>query len=264
MSDSQSLTTTSSSSIATLNVLNLVAYIANVGLVNGVPSLLNLPDNAEVSAKYQTLVTPAGWAFAIWGLIFLMQAIWSIVQIAVPAARSNPQVLEGVGKKYISVCFFQAAWTFAFGYEQMTLSMAFMLGILYYLYKIYKAQQGVADDQDDDVMDNNASSSSNAAYWLFQFPFGLHLGWIVAASLVNANLVLVAYGASASFMYAAAITTVLLAFGVASFTLYTESQKEHSPTVVIPVVLVWALVSISCYLLLLLSCSETNFLYDCC
>lgn len=227
--------TTTGSTIATLNVLNLVAYIANVGLVNGVPSLLNLPDNAEVSAKYQTLVTPAGWAFAIWGLIFLMQAIWSIVQIVVPAARSNPQVVDGVGTKYISVCFFQVAWTFAFGYEQMLLSMVFMLGILYYLYQIYVCQQAVLGQNDD--------MASSKTYWLFQFPFGLHLGWIVAASLVNANLVLVAYGASASLMFAAAVTTVLVALVVAIFTLFRESQKEHPPTVVVPMVLVWALVS---------------------
>lgn len=231
---------TTRSAIVTLNILNLVAYIANVGLVNGVPALLDLPDNAEVSAKYQTLVTPAGWAFAIWGLIFLMQAIWSIVQIAVPSARSNPQVVEGVGKKYISVCFFQCAWTFAFGYEQMLLSMVFMLGILYYLYQIYVSQQAVLDQHDD--IDNTAFSKN---YWLFLFPFGLHLGWIVAASLVNANLLLVAWGASAPFMFVAAVVTVLVALGVASFTLYKESQKQQPPTVVIPVVLIWALVRLS-------------------
>ena len=54
-----------------LNVLNFAAYVLNIGLVNGVPFLFKLPDNGEISQKYQTIVTPAGWAFAIWGLIFL-------------------------------------------------------------------------------------------------------------------------------------------------------------------------------------------------
>ena len=240
-SDPSSSSSTRSDSIAALNVLNLVAYIANVGLVNGVPSLMNLPDNGEVSGKYQTLVTPAGWAFAIWGLIFLMQAIWSIVQIAVPSVRSNPLVVQGVGHHYIAVCAFQVAWTFAFGLEQIAMSMMWMLGILVYLFRIYVAQETVLQrEHDHDDSAQVVSYSKN--YWLLRFPFGLHLGWIVAATLVNANLVLVAYDASTSTKFAVATATVMIALGVATATLFKEYKKSY-PNVVVPSVLVWALVS---------------------
>lgn len=232
--------TTQRNAVATLNILNLLAYIANVGLVNGVPSLMNLPDNAEVSSKYQTLVTPAGWAFAIWGLIFLVQAIWSIVQIAVPSARSNPLVVRGVGYHYLVVCAVQVAWTFAFGLEQIAMSMVWMLAILYYLFRIYVSQEAVLQEDESEI--EGVSYSTN--YWLYRFPFGLHLGWIVAATLVNANLVLVAYDVSTSTRFGSAIATVIIALSVAALTLYKEYKKEH-PNVVIPFVLVWALNAIS-------------------
>lgn len=45
--------------------------------------LLNL-----VSAAYPTLFTPAGWAFAIWGLIFIMEGVFAIYQL-LPSVRST-------------------------------------------------------------------------------------------------------------------------------------------------------------------------------
>ena len=56
-----------SRAISSLNVLNVVAYVGNIVMMVLPQALFHLPDNAELSAKYQTIVTPAGWAFSIWG-----------------------------------------------------------------------------------------------------------------------------------------------------------------------------------------------------
>ena len=238
MSTSNTASTTGNA-IATLNVFNLVAYIANVGLVNGVPSFFNLPDNGEMSRRYQTIVTPAGWAFAIWGLIFLVQAIWSVVQVAVPSIRSNPLVLNGVGYDYIWVCACQVAWTFAFGFEQINLSLVFMLGILYFLVRIYRKQQALLEQEND-----TATVPFSKNYWLLRFPFGIHLGWITAATLVNVNVVLVAYNNvfSGTLQFYAALLTLLITLVVSAGVLLNQVEKPY-PDVVIPLVLVWALVS---------------------
>jgi hypothetical protein len=49
---------------------NVLAYVMNVLITYGigVGGLFDRPTNGELSEKYQTLVTPIGWAFAIWGL----------------------------------------------------------------------------------------------------------------------------------------------------------------------------------------------------
>ena len=52
-----------------LNAVALVAtvvinYLSNTGVFNG-------ETMATISAKYQNLFTPAGYAFSIWGLIYL-------------------------------------------------------------------------------------------------------------------------------------------------------------------------------------------------
>ena len=62
--------TTSTSRLTCVNYFNILAYFVNVVITYGigVAGILDLPTNDELSAKYQTLVTPVGWTFSIWGL----------------------------------------------------------------------------------------------------------------------------------------------------------------------------------------------------
>ena len=67
-----SLTSPSSNGcrLTCMNYVNILAFAINVVVTYGigVGGILDLPTNDELSAKYQTLVTPIGWAFAIWGV----------------------------------------------------------------------------------------------------------------------------------------------------------------------------------------------------
>mmetsp|Transcript_37668 Transcript_37668/g.40886 ORF Transcript_37668/g.40886 Transcript_37668/m.40886 type:complete len:88 (+) Transcript_37668:1-264(+) len=52
--------------------LNLLFYILNSLATYSIQlGWLDLPNNGDLSDKYQTLVTPFGLSFSIWGLIFL-------------------------------------------------------------------------------------------------------------------------------------------------------------------------------------------------
>jgi len=210
---------------------------------DGLPSLFHLPDNAELSAKYQTIVTPAGFAFAIWGVIFTMQAIWATIQLLLPSFRENPLVREGVGYNYILVCAFQIGWTFSFSLEHITMSLIWMVAILYFLVRIYQEQNKVLEEFGPEAFNSN--------FWLLRFPFTLHLGWIIAATLVNINVVLVSHGVVAPIQFASAILSLATALVVGLIALYMqkcvfeEEEGERAPDVTIPLVLVWALNAIS-------------------
>lgn len=223
----------SESTPSSLNILNMAAYIANIGLVMGIPSLFHLPDNGEQSRRYQTIVTPAGFAFAIWGLIFTAQAIWATLQLVLPQFRTNPLVVQGVAYQYVAVCAVQVAWSVSFALDQIAMSMMWMASILYFLFCIYQQQNNVLLESDSEDFSTN--------FWLLRFPFTLHLGWIVAATLVNFNLLLVAYGFAATVQFAVGILTLAIALLVGSGVLYMQKGKA-TPDVTIPLVLVWALV----------------------
>ena len=221
--------TSSQPAIATINYLNVAAYAANAGATYciGALGLFDAPTNAELSEKYQTIVTPAGWAFAIWGVIFTMQLVWSTVQL-LPSFRANPLVIDGVGWYYLAVCGAQIAWTVTFSFELMLLALFFMLSILYFLLKIVSSQYKLG------------GAVTTRDYWLLKFPFSIHAGWIVAASLVNINLVLVKYGTRGSVQFVMAILSLVLLLLANTYFLHLAC-----PDFVIPCVLAWAAVRVT-------------------
>lgn len=206
-----------------VNYANVAGYILNALFVFGAPSF-GLQDNATLSAKYQTLVTPAGYAFGIWGIIFTSQFIWSIVQ-CFPSFRSEELVVKGVGYNFVWACLAQALWTVAFGLEKIPLSLAAMVLILIPLVMIVTQ---FAAMQADNV----------AQYWLLKFPFEIHAAWIMAATLVNINVLFVAESSSAHVQTAVGWASLAVVVLVGLF--YTLKK-----TWVVPCVLVWASVAIS-------------------
>lgn len=207
------------SKLQAVNYANIVAYLLNVGVTYGVGVSGYFPTNAELSAKYQTLVTPSGYAFAIWGVIFLAQFIWMVLQ-ALPAFRSSDVVIKGVGYWYVATCVAQCAWSLVFANEWIEASLGAMLSILVCLVIIVQKIVAVPLD-------------STWKYWGFKFPFQVHCGWIWAASVVNTNVLLVALEVAANAQVIAAWASLALLALVAIYYLYKN-------ILVVPLVLAWA------------------------
>ena len=95
----------SSSKVNRKNVLNFIAYIVNIIITYGVGTLgwVGNGTNGELSAKYQTIVTPNSSAFIIWAVIFVFQGIFAVVQL-LPRFRAVPMVQEGVSYWYCIIC----------------------------------------------------------------------------------------------------------------------------------------------------------------
>jgi len=211
--------------IARINYLNAAAYVVNCAVTYAVGASDSSHSNAQISAKYQTIITPAGWAFAIWGIIFTMQLIWAIAQLS-PAFRASPLVLDGVSWYYIGVCGAQVAWTLFFSFELITLSLVAMLAILAFLDKIVGSQCKLG------------GPVSYRDYWILAAPFQIHAGWIVAATLVNISVVLVKWDASSTVQFIAAIASLVILLLANAYFLHLSR-----PIFSIPLVLAWATVS---------------------
>jgi len=211
------------------NYLNLVGYILNVVVTFAASPLFQFPDNAELSEKYQTLVTPAGTTFTIWGVIFIAQAIFTVAQATMREGEQK-LVQDGVSYWYFAACLFQCGWTFAFGYEVIGLSVVFMACVFISLLQIVIAQSSISSSADDRIKD----------FWLFKFPFSVHFGWIAVAFPVNLNVLLVASGISASGQLVAAYATLIYAVFIAIFALFFFNLPDFT----IPSVLVWATLGI--------------------
>jgi len=162
--------------VAELNWRNwacLVAYIINA-LFTGlsIPGVFG-PTNGELSAKYQLLITPAGFAFSIWGPIFLWEGTFAVAQM-LPQFR-NSTLVALVTPGWLLACVSQALWSVVFAQERLTLQLLCMLGIFAGLLAIAVMTDGVAMTWQE--------------YFLLRGGFSLHCGWIIAATALAANVV---------------------------------------------------------------------------
>ncbi|MDJ0742409.1 MAG: tryptophan-rich sensory protein [Xenococcaceae cyanobacterium MO_167.B27] len=158
-------------------ITNLVAIIAAFGI--NVLANLNPPKGmtiGDISNQLfgDVLITPANYAFAIWGLIYLGLISFAIYQ-ALPSQRYNPTLVKlGWGLAIASGA--QILWIFCFLYSQFALSFILMLGILIPLIFSYLR------------LPNKGLSQTER--WLVTNPLSIYLAWISVATIVNGATVL--------------------------------------------------------------------------
>ena len=85
----------------------------------------NTPSIGEVSGRYDTLLTPAGYAFGIWGLIYLGLIIFAIYQLLDLFNKKfdNSYVLD-IGWWFVVANLANAAWVVAFVHHQSVYQLA--------------------------------------------------------------------------------------------------------------------------------------------
>lgn len=207
------------------NWLNLASYIANAIVTYTSLTGVYGGTNTELSSKYQTLVTPSGWAFSIWGPIFMWEAVFVLAQFF-PSFRQSILVMK-VSPWWWSLCIMQIAWTVAFAQEQITLSLIFMLSILGSLLAIAGSTDGLR--------------MTALEYVLLRAPFSLQLGWIIAASVVNINVQADAAKSSQQFLLAIAVLSNAIVLAIV--TIFTFAVRSPDP--IIALVVAWAFAGIA-------------------
>jgi hypothetical protein len=160
------------------NIAALLVVVLVNALANGLP--LGGQTTGEISARYESLFMPAGYAFGIWGLIYLALFCYVIYQ-ARPVRRQNVKLAK-ISKPWIVSCGFNVLWVFLWHFDFLLLSLLAMLGILLCLIKIYH-ELGIA-----------VSPASNGRKIFVHLPFSLYTGWVCVATLANLSAVQVGVG----------------------------------------------------------------------
>jgi tryptophan-rich sensory protein len=101
-----------------LKASNLAAFILTL-VINGVAGstkLIGGVNTAEVSDAYPTLITPAGYTFAIWGVIYLLLGIFVVYQ-ALPSQKGK-DFQRKIGWLFVVSSIMNIAWIFCWQYGQ--------------------------------------------------------------------------------------------------------------------------------------------------
>lgn len=136
------------------------------------------PDNATVSNQYPTLLVAAGYAFAIWGLIFALDIAYGAWQAT--GRRRQDDTLARIAPAAAGGFALTAAWMPLFGMGQFWLCLVVIFGALACL--AYCAR----------VLSVDSTPQNGQRLWAW-LPLSLHAGWLSLAAFLNLAQVIVAY-----------------------------------------------------------------------
>src|SRR5512135_3282915 len=89
-------------------IVTVVGTLVVNGLANALP--LNGLNTGQISDRFNVYFVPAGYVFAIWGLIYIGLIAFAIYQ-ALPSQRANPR-LRAIGWWIVLGGLANSAWIF--------------------------------------------------------------------------------------------------------------------------------------------------------
>jgi hypothetical protein len=145
-------------------------YLSNALPING-------QNASQISAKFPTFFTPAGFAFSIWGVIYLGVIAFSVYQ-SLPAQQADVRI--GAARPWVILNgVLNSMWLPLFHYEQMGLALMVIVGLLFSLLKIHEALQT-----------GREKAKSWSEVIVARLPFSIYLGWVCVATIANASIFL--------------------------------------------------------------------------
>lgn len=192
-----------SPSIATRPVLQRIAVIVAVVIQIGATFLPQLGFGEPIgdrSDSIRTLITPSGWAFAIWGPLFFGSAVFAIWQ-ALPAQRDN-RLLNRIAWPAAIALAAQGVWATYTQFDNLTaISAIIILVSLGGLLVCLRALTSHADLRAGER-------------WFAALVLSALAAWLTAASIVNISATLVYYGIGGGFAYPMAAAVMVAIGGV--------------------------------------------------
>ena len=200
--------------VATIGMI-IFNWLAATGILGGI-------DTGAVSDKYPTHITPAGYAFAIWSLIYLGMIAFSIYQ-ALPSKAAR---FRGLRRIYIISCVANCAWLYVWSQELIVLCLGIIIVLL--------VSVGIINVK-------LRETESLGEYWLAKVPFGIYFGWVTAATILNASIALVYLGVKTSDSTANLLSAVLILIAAALGAIVRWKLKSYF----YPLAIAWALTAIA-------------------
>lgn len=159
----------------TLQVANIIALIVTI-VINYLSNtgIFNNSTMASVSARYQNFFTPSGYAFSIWGLIYIGLAAFVIYQArGLSGSKPTPEIVGRIGWLFVLSCVANSAWVIAWLYDYTGTSVLIMTVLLITLWRII-----VRTRMELDLI----PIKKIAITW---WPFAIYFGWISVALIAN-------------------------------------------------------------------------------
>lgn len=195
----------------------IVAWLTNSGTFG--------PDNGTMSDRYPTLLVAAGYAFAIWGLIFLLDLAYAAWQLT--GQRKQDPTLSHIAPWAAAGFALTTIWMPLFAMSQFWLCLLVIFGAAFCLIRCAM------------ILSHDRTPQEGQWMWAW-LPLSLHAGWLSLAAFLNLAQVIVAYKlASTTDM----LPWSLVIFGLAALMLLMVNLRMRG-NIDYVIAALWALIAV--------------------
>src|SRR5690606_32209965 len=147
--------------LLTALAMPVVAWLSSAGAFG--------PDNGTVSGRYPTLLVAAGYAFSIWGLIFLLDLAYAAWQAS--GERQRDATVGRVAPWAATGFFLTTIWMPLFSHERFWLCLLVIFGAMACLVRCAW------------LLSRDAAPRKGQWLWAW-LPLSLHAGWLTLAAFL--------------------------------------------------------------------------------
>lgn len=158
------------SSDRTRQVATVLIFVVTV-VINGAANALPINGQAtgDISDRFRVFVIPAGYVFAIWGVIYLGLAAFTVYQ----AVRGSDPLVRRIGWLPAISGVLNTGWLLLFQFELFVLTVPVMIGLLLTLIAIHLRLWEIR------------AQLTTVNLLTIRVPFSVYLGWITVATIAN-------------------------------------------------------------------------------
>lgn len=132
--------------------------------------------NSDIADSHPTYLLPIGWAFSIWGLIYLLFACFAVYQ-ALPHTWEDAEV-ESVRRHALAAFALNVCWLYLFSFEVYWIAFLFIAA---YAGTLLHAVNTLG-------MDFTSANSSWKSKLLVAAPFSANASWVVVATCLQTGV----------------------------------------------------------------------------
>lgn len=208
---------------------NIIFFILTIAVnsLAGSTTIIGGKNTAQISDANPTLITPAGYTFAIWGIIYVLLGVFTIYQ-ALPSQQGK-EYQKKIGWLFVVTSLTNIIWIFLWQLEYLSVSVAFIFLLLFSLILIY-LRLGIGK-----------TKVPLAEKLATHLPFSVYLGWITVAAIANVAVALVSYNWDGFGISSETWATVVLAMALTITLLMLVTRRDLAYSLVV----IWALVGIN-------------------
>lgn len=205
-----------------ISLIGLLLVVFINWLANWLP--LNNQTTGEVSRENPVPLQPAGWAFLIWALIYVLLFAFVIYSFLPVGQRTSR--IRVVGPIFLVANIANITWIFFWHWEQFAASLVAIVVLLGSLALIYAVLRRRGAD---------ASSVSAMHRLLVRVPFSIYFGWVSIATIASLEVWMANNGWSGGPFGLRGWTVIFLIAGVLVASVFAFAAKDAA----YPLVFVW-------------------------